>query len=67
MLNEFKQQETLKELIEKSRKANNLSSIVNKALNEIKKELISSDRNVKLNAIQKLIFLELNNFEGFML
>lgn len=63
MLNEFKQQETLKELIEKSRKANNLSSVVNKALNEIKKELISSDRNVKINAIQKLIFLELNNFD----
>ena len=55
MLNEYKQ-ESLRDLITKSRKTTNLSSMMNKALNEIKKELVSTDKNVKVHAIQKLIF-----------
>jgi hypothetical protein len=50
-------------LISKSRGNQNISTIINKALNEIKKELVSSDRNVKIHAIQKLLFLYLNHYD----
>lgn len=62
MLNEYKQ-ESLRDLITKSRKTTNLSSMMNKALNEIKKELVSTDKNVKVHAIQKLIFFYIHHYD----
>lgn len=62
MLNEFKQ-DSLRDLITKSRKGSNSSSLMNKALNDIKKELVSADRNVKIHAVQKLIFFYLNHYD----
>lgn len=62
MLNEYKQ-ESLRDLITKSRKTTNLSSMMNKALNEIKKELVSTDKNVKVHALQKLIFFYIQHYD----
>jgi hypothetical protein len=62
MLNEYKQ-ESLRDLITKSRKTTNISSMMNKALNEIKKELVSTDKNVKVHAIQKLIFFYIHHYD----
>jgi hypothetical protein len=62
MLNEYKQ-ESLRDLITKSRKTTNFSSMMNKALSEIKKELVSTDKNVKVHAIQKLTFFYLHHYD----
>ncbi len=60
MLNEYKQ-ESLRDLITRSRNSNNISVIINSALNTIKKEMQSSDKNTKTHAVLKLMFLYLNN------
>jgi len=62
MLNEYKQ-ESLRDLITRSRSSNNLSQVINSALNAIKKELQSNDKNIKVHAISKLIFFYLHNYD----
>lgn len=62
MLNEYKQ-DSLRDLITKSRSANNSSQVLNRALNEIKKEITSNDKNIKIHAVLKLIFFYLNNYD----
>ena len=60
MLNEYKQ-ESLRELITRSRSFSNLSTVINKSLNDIKKELTNPDKNIKVHALLKLLFFYLNN------
>jgi hypothetical protein len=55
--------ESLKDLIEKSRNSSNSSSLMNKTLNDIKTELKSSDKNIKVQAITKLLFLYLHQYD----
>lgn len=59
MLNEYRQ-ETLQDIIQKSRQSRSISSFLNKSLNDIKKELSNSDKTIKVNALLKLLFLYLN-------
>ena len=62
MLNEYKQ-DSLRDLITKCRSANNSSLILNKALNDIKKEISNNDKDIKIHAVLKLIFFYLNNYD----
>ena len=60
MLKLFKQ-DHLQDLIKKYRQStSNHNSLMTKALNNIKKELNDSDKEVKVFALQKLIFFYLN-------
>ena len=63
MLKQFKQ-DKLNDLIKKYRQeTSNPNSLMTKALNDIKKELSDSDKEIKINALQKLIFLYLNYYD----
>jgi vesicle coat complex subunit len=62
MLNEYKQ-DSLRDLITKSKDLRNVSSFINKSLGDIKKEIHSSDKNVKNHALLKLFFLYLHNHD----
>ena len=63
MLKQFKQ-DKLHDLIKKYRQeTSNPNSLMTKALNDIKKELSDSDKEIKINALQKLIFLYLNYYD----
>jgi len=62
MLRQYNQ-ESLRDVIAKSRKVKNLSSFMSKVISDVKKELLDKDKNVKVHALQKLIFLFLNNYD----
>ena len=63
MLNEFKQ-DTIQDLIRKSRyPETNIKTFISKAINDIKKELQDKDKNIKITATIKLIFLYINYYE----
>ena len=63
MLKQFKQ-DHLQDLIKKYRQStSNHNSLMTKALNDIKKELNDSDKEVKVFALQKLIFFYLNYYD----
>ena len=62
MLKQYNQ-ESLRDIIAKSRKIKNLSSFISKVTNDIKREISDKDKTVKVHAIQKLIFLYLNNYD----
>jgi hypothetical protein len=60
MLSEYKQ-DSIRDLIKKSKDISNASSFLNKVLSDIKRELNVSDKYVKLHALLKLFFLYLHN------
>ena len=62
MMKEFSQ-ESLRDIINKSRTTTNFSSFINKSLSDLKKELKDTDKNVKVHALTKLIFFYLNNYD----
>ena len=63
MLKQFKQDQ-LHDLIKKYRQStSNHNSLMTKALNDIKKELNDSDKDVKINGLKKLIFFYLNYYD----
>lgn len=64
MLNEYKQ-ESLRDLITRSRSSNNISQLIHKSLNDIKRELSqnTNDKNIKIHAILKLLFFYLQNHD----
>ena len=63
MLSEYKQ-DSLRDLIKKYlQSSSHRNSFMSKAINEIKTELFKSDKDVKIHALLKLLFLYINNYD----